>query len=59
VLASGAPSKDGYTLIFWICVAVLVAGVLASAAVPRRRREPASALQLAGPSLAREMSEAA
>jgi EmrB/QacA subfamily drug resistance transporter len=59
VLASGEPSKEGYTMIFWICVAVLVAGVVASVAVPRRRRQAAPALQLAEPGLAGEVSEAA
>src|SRR5262249_30026814 len=28
LLASGEPSKEGYTITFWVCVAVLVAGVL-------------------------------
>src|SRR5207247_3324342 len=47
LLASGEPTKQGYTITFWICVAVLAAGVLASLAVPRRRRRPAQSLQLA------------
>ena len=59
LLASGEPAKQGYTIMFWICVAVLVAGVLASLAVPRRRRDPAHSLQLAEPGFAAEAREAA
>jgi len=46
LLSSGEPSKHGYTLTFCICVAVLVVGVLASLAVPGRRRGPAQPLEL-------------
>jgi EmrB/QacA subfamily drug resistance transporter len=38
MLPSGEPEKRGYTITFWICVAVLLVGVLASLAVPSRRR---------------------
>jgi EmrB/QacA subfamily drug resistance transporter len=59
LLASGEPAKHGYTIMFWICVAVLVAGVLASLAVPRRRQRPAHALQVAEPAFATESRKAA
>jgi EmrB/QacA subfamily drug resistance transporter len=59
LLASGEPAKQGYTIMFWICVAVLVTGVLASLAVPGRRRGRAHALQLAEPSFVAEAREAA
>jgi EmrB/QacA subfamily drug resistance transporter len=39
LLASGEPAKHGYTIIFWICVAVLTVGLLASLAVPGRRQQ--------------------
>jgi EmrB/QacA subfamily drug resistance transporter len=45
LLASGEPAKHGYTISFSICVAVLLAGVLASLAVPGRRRRQAYALE--------------
>jgi MFS family permease len=51
VLASGAPAKAGYTITFWICAAVLVAGVLAALAVPGRARREEPALELAAPRL--------
>ena len=59
VLASGEPAKHGYTMTFWICVAVLLVGVLASLAVPSRRRRQAHALQLEDPGFATESQQAA
>jgi EmrB/QacA subfamily drug resistance transporter len=41
LLTSGEPAKHGYTITFSICAAVLLAGVLASLAVPGRRRQQA------------------
>jgi EmrB/QacA subfamily drug resistance transporter len=46
LLSSGEPAKRGYTVIFLICVAVLLVGVLASLAVPGRRRRQAHSLEL-------------
>jgi predicted MFS family arabinose efflux permease len=43
VLASGYPDKHGYTVTFALCAAVMGVGVLASLAVPGRRRSPAAA----------------
>jgi EmrB/QacA subfamily drug resistance transporter len=54
VLASGEPEKRGYTITFWICVAVLLVGVLASLAVPGRRRRQAQPLTLLAPGSAEE-----
>ena len=44
-LASGEPEKRGYTITFWIVVAVLLLGVLASLAVPGRERRHASSVE--------------
>ena len=41
LLGSGQPAKHGYTITFWICAAVVAAGVVASLAVPGRRRSDA------------------
>jgi EmrB/QacA subfamily drug resistance transporter len=46
LLASGEPAKHGYTITFSICVAVLLVGVLASLAVPNRRRRQAHLLEV-------------
>jgi EmrB/QacA subfamily drug resistance transporter len=43
LLAGGEPSRNAYTITFLICVAVLVAAVLASLAVPGRRGRQAQA----------------
>jgi MFS family permease len=59
LLSSGEPAKDGYTLTFWICVAVLVVGVLATLAVPGRRRRQTQPLELAEPTFATSAREAA
>ncbi len=59
VLASGEPTKHGYTITFSICVAVLLAGVLASLAVPGRGRRQAYSLKLVDRALARNSREAA
>jgi EmrB/QacA subfamily drug resistance transporter len=40
-LASGFPSQQGWTITFGLCCVVMVGGVIASIAVPGRRREPA------------------
>jgi EmrB/QacA subfamily drug resistance transporter len=42
VIGGGFPDKHGYTVTFTICAAVLAVGVLASLAVPGRRRRPAA-----------------
>jgi EmrB/QacA subfamily drug resistance transporter len=42
-LSSGYPSRHGYTVTFVLCGAVLAVGVVASLAVPGRRRAPAVA----------------
>jgi EmrB/QacA subfamily drug resistance transporter len=47
VLASGLPDKHGYTITFTICAAVVAVGILASLAVPGRRRQPAHVLTVA------------
>ncbi len=41
-VAGGYPGKHGYTLTFWLCGAVVAAGVLAALAVPGRRRVQAT-----------------
>ena len=41
LLASGLPAKHGYTLTFVLCATVLAVGVLASLAVPGRKRQAA------------------
>jgi MFS family permease len=52
LLASGEPAKQGYTITFSICVAVLLAGVLAALAVPGRGRQQAHSLELLDPASA-------
>jgi predicted MFS family arabinose efflux permease len=46
LLTSGEPTKHGYTITFTVCAAVLLAGVLASLAVPGRTRRRAQSLEL-------------
>jgi MFS family permease len=46
LLASGEPAKHGYTITFSICIAVLLVGVLASLAVPSRRRRQGHLLEV-------------
>jgi EmrB/QacA subfamily drug resistance transporter len=46
VLASGEPTKGGYTMTFSICAAVLLVGVLASLAVPGRGQRQARSIEL-------------
>ncbi len=49
-LPSGFPDKHGYTVTFWLCGAVLAVGILASLAVPGRRRgQPGPAADLHQP----------
>ena len=59
VLASGEPEKRGYTITFWICAIVLLLGVLASLAVPGRRRREARVVALAEPGVATSSRQAA
>jgi EmrB/QacA subfamily drug resistance transporter len=47
LLASGFPAKHGYTLTFVLCAAVLAFGVLASLAVPGRKRKTVDSATLA------------
>ena len=49
LLGSGFPDKHGYTITFSICAAVVGAGILASLAVPGRRRQDAHVLTVADP----------
>jgi len=49
LLGSGLPAKHGYTITFSICAAVVAAGILASLAVPGRRRQGAHVLTVADP----------
>jgi EmrB/QacA subfamily drug resistance transporter len=58
-LAGGEPQKVGYTITFWICVAVLLVGVLASLAVPGRRRRQARSIELVDLGSARHSRKAA
>ena len=53
VAASGYPTRHGYTVTFALCAAVLAVGVLASLAVPGRRRVAARRHGGAGGRLAR------
>ena len=46
LIAGGEPTKGGYTMTFSICAAVLLVGVLASLAVPGRRRRLARSVEL-------------
>jgi EmrB/QacA subfamily drug resistance transporter len=49
LLQSGEPEKRGYTITFWMCAAVLLVGVLASLAIPGRRRAALRAARVGGP----------
>jgi MFS family permease len=46
LLASGEPTKHGYTITFSLCAAVMIAAVLAALAVPGRRRRQAHPAEL-------------
>jgi EmrB/QacA subfamily drug resistance transporter len=59
VLASGEPTKGGYTITFSICAAVLLVGVLASLAVPGRSRRQARLVELVEPASAADSRKAA
>jgi EmrB/QacA subfamily drug resistance transporter len=59
LLASGEPSKHGYTITFAICSVVLLAGVLAALTVPGRARRTAYALELVDQASATESRAAA
>ena len=49
VLASGSPSRHGYTITFAICAAVVGAGVIASLVVPGRRQPTPHTVAVAEP----------
>ena len=49
LLGSGQPDKHGYTITFSICAVVVAAGILASLAVPGRRRQDAHVVTVADP----------
>ena len=59
LLASGEPTKHAYTITFAICAAVLLAGVLASLAVPGRRQRPAHSAESLGHASAADSRKAA
>jgi EmrB/QacA subfamily drug resistance transporter len=59
LLASGEPTKHGYTITFSICAAVMVAAALAALAVPGRKGREANSAQLPDPTSARKSREAA
>jgi MFS family permease len=59
LLASGEPTKHGYTITFSLCAVVMVAGVLASLLVPGRRRPHARPAELQDPASGRNSREAA
>jgi EmrB/QacA subfamily drug resistance transporter len=59
LLPSGEPMKHGYTIAFSICAAVLVAGVLASLAVPRRTSRQSHTAELLDPASANDWRDAA
>ena len=59
LLANGEPTKHAYTITFSICVAVLLAGVLAALAVPGRTRRQADSRTLLERASARTSREAA
>jgi MFS family permease len=54
LLANGLPAKHGYTITFALCTGVLAVGVLASLAVPGRKRQPAHSMTVADPAAARD-----
>jgi EmrB/QacA subfamily drug resistance transporter len=58
LLASGDPTKHGYTITFALCAAVTVAGVLASLAVPGHRRRQARPAGVPNPVSERNSREA-
>jgi EmrB/QacA subfamily drug resistance transporter len=59
LLPSGEPTKHAYAITFSICAAVLLAGVLASLAVPGRRQPRADSPELLDPTSARSWRDAA
>jgi MFS family permease len=59
LLASGEPSKHGYTITFAICAVVLLAGVLAALAVPGRARRSEHAVELVNQASASDSRAAA
>jgi MFS family permease len=59
LLPSGEPTKHAYTITFSICAAALLAGVLASLAVPGRRRPRAHSPEILDPTSARSWRDAA
>jgi EmrB/QacA subfamily drug resistance transporter len=59
LLASGQPTKYGYTITFSVCAAVMLTGVLASLAVPGRSRRREHTPSLADPSSTENSGKAA
>jgi EmrB/QacA subfamily drug resistance transporter len=59
LLATGEPTKHGYTITFSLCAAVMVAGVLAALAVPGHTRRRARPAELPDPASERNSREAA